>query len=142
MKYLLDTCVISELIKPQPNRSVVSWLQSQTENDLYLSVLTFGEIEKGIEKAANEARKSKLKLWVEEDLKQRFKGRILAIDLDVCTKWGEIQARTELLGKPVPSIDGLIAISALVNNCIMVTRNVKDMQQSGVELFKPWEDEF
>lgn len=142
MKYLLDTCVISELIKPQPNRSVVSWLQSQTENDLYLSVLTFGEIEKGIEKAANEARKSKLKLCVEEDLKQRFKGRILAIDLDVCTKWGEIQARTELLGKPVPSIDGLIAISALVNNCIMVTRNVKDMQQSGVELFNPWEDEF
>ena len=142
MKYLLDTCVISELIKPQPNRSVVSWLQSQTENDLYLSVLTFGEIEKGIEKAANEARKSKLKLWVEEDLKQRFKGRILAIDLDVCTKWGEIQARTELLGKPVPSIDGLIAISALVNNCIMVTRNVKDMQQSGVELFNPWKDEF
>jgi predicted nucleic acid-binding protein len=142
VKYLLDTCVISELIKPQPNRSVVSWLQSQTENDLYLSVLTFGEIEKGIEKAANEARKSKLKLWVEEDLKQRFKGRILAIDLDVCTKWGEIQARTELLGKPVPSIDGLIAISALVNNCIMVTRNVKDMQQSGVELFNPWEDEF
>ncbi|EEZ80077.1 MAG: nucleic acid-binding protein [uncultured Candidatus Thioglobus sp.] len=139
---MLDTCVISELIKPQPNRSVVSWLQSQTENDLYLSVLTFGEIEKGIEKAANEARKSKLKLWVEEDLKQRFKGRILAIDLDVCTKWGEIQARTELLGKPVPSIDGLIAISALVNNCIMVTRNVKDMQQSGVELFNPWEDEF
>ena len=142
MKYLLDTCVISELIKPQPNRSVVSWLQSQTENDLYLSVLTFGEIEKGIEKAANEARKSKLKLWVEEDLKQRFKGRILAIDLDVCTKWGEIQARTELLGKPVPSIDGLIAISALVNNCIMVTRNVKDMQQSGVDLFNPWKDEF
>ena len=142
MKYLLDTCVISELIKPQPNRSVVSWLQSQTENDLYLSVLTFGEIEKGIEKAANEARKSKLKLWVEEDLKQRFKGRILAIDLDVCTKWGEIQARTELLGKPMPSIDGLIVVSALVNNCIMVTRNVKDMQQSGVELFNPWEDEF
>jgi len=142
VKYLLDTCVISELIKPQPNRSVVSWLQSQTENDLYLSVLTFGEIEKGIEKAVNEARKSKLKLWVEEDLKQRFKGRILAIDLDVCTKWGEIQAKTELLGKPMPSIDGLIVVSALVNNCIMVTRNVKDMQQSGVELFNPWEDEF
>jgi len=99
VKYLLDTCVISELIKPQPNRSVVSWLQSQTENDLYLSVLTFGEIEKGIEKAANEARKSKLKLWVEEDLKQRFKGRILAIDLDVCTKWGEIQARNRIIGK-------------------------------------------
>ena len=142
MKYLLDTCVISELIKPQPNQDVVAWLQSQAESDLYLSVLSFGEIEKGIEKAVNEARKSKLKLWVEEDLKQRFKGRILAIDLDVCTKWGEIQARTELLGKPVPSIDGLIAISALVNNCIMVTRNVKDMQQSGVELFNPWEDEF
>ena len=142
MKYLLDTCVISELIKPQPNQDVVAWLQSQAESDLYLSVLSFGEIEKGIEKAVNETRKSKLKLWVEEDLKQRFKGRILAIDLDVCTKWGEIQAKTELLGKPMPSIDGLIVVSALVNNCIMVTRNVKDMQQSGVELFNPWEDEF
>ena len=142
MKYLLDTCVISELIKPQPNQDVVTWLQSQAESDLYLSVLTFGEIEKGIEKAVNEARKSKLKLWVEEDLKQRFKGRILAIDLDVCTKWGEIQAKTELLGKPMPTIDGLIVVSALVNNCIMVTRNVKDMQQSGVELFNPWKDEF
>lgn len=139
MKYLLDTCVISELIKPEPDDKVVSWLGSQEESGLYLSVLTFGEIEKGIEKSPNEIRKKKLKLWVEDDLKQRFKSRILAIDLDVSAKWGSLQGAAELIGKPMPAIDGLIAVSGLVNNCIVVTRNTSDMVQSTAELFNPWQ---
>jgi len=81
MKYLLDTCVISEATKPKPNRKVVAWLKKQDEKSLYLSVLTFGEIEKGIEKSFDGRRKNKLRLWVEEDLKQRFEGRILPIDM-------------------------------------------------------------
>ena len=79
MKYLLDTCVISEVVKPSPNDHVISCLQSQSEN-LYLSVLTFGEIEKGIEKSNNSTRKKHLKLWVEDDLKKRFKGRIIPVE--------------------------------------------------------------
>ncbi len=139
MKYLLDTCVISEAIKPKPNRKVMAWLKKQDEENLYLSVLTFGEIEKGIEKSINQKRKNKLRLWVEDDLKRRFEGRVLQIDIRVASKWGEIQGKSEVVGKPLPSIDGLIAVTGLVNNCVVVTRNITDMQQSSVELHNPWE---
>ena len=140
MKYLLDTCVISELIKPQPNKNVIEWIQQQDEENLYLSVLTLGEIEKGIEKSSNEVRKRKLQLWVNEDLTQRFAGRILPIDKAVAVKWGIIQGVAELKGKTMPAIDGLIAVSGLVYDCIVVTRNTADMQQSTAELFNPWLD--
>jgi len=138
MKYLLDTCVISEVIKSRPNKKVIEWLKEQEESNLYLSVLTFGEIEKGIEKSVNEERKMKLKLWVEEDLKQRFENRILPIDLQVATKWGEVQGKSEVIGKALPAIDGLIATTGLINNCVVVTRNTSDMQQNSAELFNPW----
>ena len=138
MRYLLDTCVISEIVKLKPNKNVISWLEKQDENNLFLSVLTFGEIEKGIEKAPDKIRKKKLQLWVEEDLKQRFEGRILPIDLKTTTQWGTLQGQSEQAGKPMPAIDGLIAVSGLVNNCIVVTRNTSDMEQSTVELFNPW----
>ena len=138
MKYLLDTCVISEVIKPQADENVIAWLQNQSEESLYLSVLTFCEIEKGIEKAPDRARKRKLQLWVEEDLKKRFEGRIVPINLDVSIKWGALQGAADLPGKPMPAIDGLIAVSGLVHNCIVVTRNVSDMQQSTAELLNPW----
>ena len=140
MKYLLDTCVISEVIKQKPNRQIIAWLKKQDEENLYLSVLTFGEIEKGIEKSANARRKNKLRLWVEEDLKKRFAGRILQLDMQVASKWGAIQGKSEIVGKPLPAIDGLIAVTGLVNNCVVVTRNISDMQQSSVELHNPWED--
>ncbi|MEE9446994.1 MAG: type II toxin-antitoxin system VapC family toxin [Arenicellales bacterium] len=138
MKYLLDTCVISEIIKPKPNKNVISWLTNQDESELFLSVLTFGELEKGIEKAPDKVRKKKLKAWVEEDLKQRFEGKILPIDLEVSTHWGIVQGIAEKAGKPMPALDGLIAVSGLVNNCIVVTRNTSDMAQSTVALFNPW----
>ena len=138
MKYLLDTCVISEVIKQKPNKKVILWLQKQEEENLYLSVLTFGEIEKGIEKSVSEDRKKRLRLWVEEDLKLRFGGRILPIDMQVASRWGEVQGKSEITGKSLPTIDGLIAVTGLVNNCVVVTRNISDMQQSSVELFNPW----
>jgi len=138
MKYLLDTCVISELVKPQPNVNVISWIQRQDEENLYLSVLTFGEIEKGIEKLPKGNRKNHLKLWVEGDLKKRFHGRIIPIDIRVTTRWGEIQGQVELSGKPMPSIDGLIAVSGIVNNCTVVTRNMTDMEQSSAVVLNPW----
>ena len=138
MRYLLDTCVISEIVKLKPNKSVISWLEKQDESNLFLSVLTFGEIERGIERAPDKIRKKKLRLWVEEDLKQRFEGRILSIDLETTTQWGILQGKSEKSGKPMPVIDGLIAVSGLINNCIVVTRNISDMEQSTVELFDPW----
>ncbi len=139
MKYLLDTCVISELVRSQPALVVVEWLRQQSEQDLFLSTLTFGEIEKGIEKIASSDRKRKLVQWVGQDLKQRFENRIIPIDLAVATEWGRVQGACEKKGLPMPAIDGLIAASALVYQCAVVTRNTSDMHQSGVELLNPWE---
>ena len=139
MKYLLDTCVVSELIKKSPNKNVLGWLENQDEEDLYLSVLTFGEIQKGIEKAPDKIRKKKLQAWLEKDLRERFEGKIIPVDLNVAIKWGEIQGITEKEGKTMPSIDGLIAISALAYGCTVVTRNTSDMENSTVDLLNPWE---
>ena len=138
MKYLLDTCVISEVIKPQADKNVISWMQNQNENSLYLSVLTFGEIEKGIEKVTDKMNKRRLQLWVAEDLRKRFAGRIIPIDLEISVRWGAIQGVAELSGSPMSVIDGLIAVSGLVHHCIVVTRNTSDMAQSSAELLNPW----
>lgn len=139
MKYLLDTCIISEVIKREPNKNVISWLQAQDEANLFLSILTFGEIHKGIQKDPDQNRKQKLKIWVEEDLKKRFENRIIPIDLKVVTNWGAIQGLAELAGRTMPTLDGLIAVSGLTYNCVVATRNTSDMEQSTAELFNPWE---
>ena len=139
MKYLLDTCVISEVIKKEPNKNVISWLQAQDEANLFLSPLTFGEIQKGIQKDPDQNRKKRLTIWVEEDLKKRFENRIIPIDLKVVTNWGSIQGLAELAGRTMPTLDGLIAVSGLTYNCVVATRNTSDMEQSTAELFNPWE---
>jgi len=138
MNYLLDTCVISELIRENPDANVVSWISGTSETSLYMSVLTIGEIHKGIEKLPESKKKDRLHKWVNSDLCIRFKNRILDLDLDVSTKWGQIQGKAEQVGKPMPLIDGLIAATALSHDLIVVTRNTKDMEQSGVTLINPW----
>ena len=138
MKYLIDTCVIAELIKPKPEKNVVHWLKLQNENQLYISVLTLGEISKGIEKVNNKERKKKLHLWVEDDLRQRFNGRILPVNDQVAMVWGQVQGKAESIGKGMPAVDGLIAATGLVFNMVVVTRNVSDMEASGVALLNPW----
>ncbi len=138
MKYLIDTCVIGEVIKPKPSLKVLNWLKKQKESHLYISVLTLGEISKGIEKVKDEKRKKELHLWLTDDLQERFSGRILPVNEQVAMTWGQIQGEAELRGKSMPAIDGLIAATALVFNMIVVTRNISDMEESGVVLLDPW----
>ena len=138
MKYLIDTCVISELVKIRPNKKVVDWITQNNEGDFYVSSLTFGEIHKGIEKLPKSIRKNTLHQWVEHDLKERFRNRILSVDLNVAMVWGKIQAKTELDGKPMPAIDGLIAATGMAHDLTVATRNITDMKQSGVTLLNPW----
>jgi len=138
MKYLLDTCVITELVKPKPNKNLVHWLKLQVENQLYISVLTLGEISKGIEKVKDEVRKKKLHLWVENDLRERFQGRILPINEQVAMIWGQIQDRAEKQGKGMPAIDGLIVATGITFNMVVMSRNISDMQASGAVLLDPW----
>lgn len=139
MKYILDTCVISELAKLAPNKKVISWVTQNDEEDFYLSALTFGELHKGISKLSSSKRKENLHRWVEYELKERFENRIIDIDLKVAKVWGEIQGKAELKGRPMPTIDSLIAATGAAHDLIVVTRNTSDMKQSGISLLNPWE---
>lgn len=139
MKYLLDTCVVSELIKKKPNSRVAAWVANSEESKLFLSVLTFGEIRKGIEKLPESKKKEKLHNWVNFELRERFEKRIIDFDLQVATTWGKTQAFSESAGKGMPTIDGQIAATGITHNLTVVTRNISDMEISGVPLLNPWE---
>ena len=102
-------------------------------------MLTIGEIHKGIEKLPESKKKENLHKLVKFDLKERFNNKILDIDIHVATTWGEIQAQSERAGQALPSIDGLIACTAIAHNLTVATRNTKDMKASGVTLINPWE---
>ena len=138
MRYLLDTCVISELVALRPNQRVREWIDSIDPEAVYLSVITIGEIRKGIEKLPDSNRKSMLREWLEGELLIRFRGRILPIDLDVMLVWGQMIARLELSGKKMGAMDSLIAGIALHGSLRLVTRNEGDFQHSGVQTLNPW----
>lgn len=141
MSYLIDTCCISELIKKKPHPNVVKWFAEHDELSMYLSIITFGELRKGIEKLPDSTKKKELNRWIVEDLNQRFKNRVLNIQMEEVNKWGEILAIAEKDGKPLPAVDALIAATALVHDLTVITRNTKDMAGSGVEVMNPWHDE-
>ncbi len=138
MRYLLDTCVLSEVVKPTPEPAVLDWLQQQEESRLFLSVLVLGEVQKGIEKLAPSKRKTRLEIWLRVDLRGRFEGRIWNVTENVALKWGILQGRAETTGQPMPVIDGLLAATATSHDAILVTRNVSDVAGSAVEIFNPW----
>ncbi|MBW2305055.1 MAG: type II toxin-antitoxin system VapC family toxin [Deltaproteobacteria bacterium] len=140
MNYILDTCIISEIVKPKPRLKVINWLRSQNENNLYISVLTLGELHKGLEKIRDKRQKKKIHLWIEQDLRERFRDKILPIDARVAMIWGQVQGRTEQSGRGMPTIDGLIAATGLAFNMVVATRNISDMEASGVALFNPWDE--
>ena len=140
MKYLLDTCLISELVKEKPNAGVVDWIEQQDEAKLFLSVLTIGELQKGIAKLPSGKKKSQLLDWLDDDLQTRFNGRILDIDYAIAALWGTIQGEARQRGRSMPVIDSLLAATALANQLAIVTCNGVDMIESGVELVNPWED--
>lgn len=138
MKYLLDTCLISELVKKAPNRAVVNWLDEQDEQSLFLSVLTIGELQKGVSKLPDNARKEDLQGWIEHDLVLRFSGRIIDVDLETMLAWGRLQGESEQKGESLPVMDTLIASTAEAYGLVVVTRNVKDMERCHVRVCNPW----
>lgn len=141
MKYLLDTNIISEFISKNPNQKVLDYINSLDENDIYLSVITIGEIRFGIEKLDKENQKKKiesLSYWLNNDLMQRFEGRILDVDLEIMLKWGEINAKLQKIGKPMPIMDSLIASSCLAKEFVLITRNEKDFYSFNMEMINPF----
>lgn len=138
-RYLLDTCVISEYIRKQPEMKVIRWLDSQPEENLFISVVTIGEIKKGIVKIESvQPRKSqKLNEWL-NNIIQRFNQRILTLDQDILFEWGYICGRSEQLGKKLPVIDSLIAATGIINELTLVTRNEDDFHNLDTSLYNPW----
>ncbi|MDL1973913.1 MAG: type II toxin-antitoxin system VapC family toxin [Deltaproteobacteria bacterium] len=138
MKFLLDTCVISEIIRQKPSGKVIKWIKKEDESNLFISVLTLGELHKGIEKLPASKRKEELHNWVENDLSERFWNKIIDIDIQIAMMWGKIQGMTERIGRPMPAIDSLIAATGITYHLTVVTRNTSDMKESGVALLNPW----
>ncbi len=139
MKYLLDTCVLSELVEKKPDQRVVEWISDIEESKFFVSALTMGEIHKGIEKMPNNGRRKMLLQWVDEDLQERFRGRIIPFDFQTAVVWGKMQAKAEMSGKTMPIIDGMIAATAITHSLAVATRNISDMEAGGAVLVNPWD---
>lgn len=135
MSYLIDTNVLSELKRKVPDQGVVEWFAQRPPQILYLSVLTLGEIRKGVEGVSDARRRQRLSDWLESDLRQFFYGRILSVDAAVADRWGRLVADA---GRPLPVVDSLLAATALTHDLVLVTRNVQDFSGLPVQLCNPW----
>jgi toxin FitB len=139
MNYLLDTCVLSEFTRRQPDVRVIDWLNSIEEEKLFISVITIGEIQHGIERLPVSHRKTELLLWMNNGLLTRFAERMVTIDAPTMFLWGSLFTRLEASGQKMGLMDSLILASALNNNLIIATRNVDDFLPSGVQVINPWD---
>lgn len=138
MKYLLDTNVVSEWSKPRPDPAAVGWLNTAIEDDLYLSVITVGELWQGVQGLPSGKRRSALAHWVERDLTERFHGRIVGVDEQIARAWGVLLAESKQQGSAMHAVDALLAATAAVYSFTLVTRNAKHFGASGVRLLNPF----
>lgn len=135
MSYLIDTNVLSELRRRAPDPGVLAWFSARPAGTLYLSVLTLGELRKGIDALPDGERKMRLLDWLEIELPAFFAGRLLAVDAAVADRWGRLQAQAR---RPLPAIDSLLAATALTHGLTLITRNLKDFQYSDLQVISPW----
>lgn len=138
--FLLDTNCLSELVRNRPEPRVLEWMEAADESLLYLSVLTMGEIRKGVAAVPQGRRRTLLESWLERDLQTRFAGRILPIDVAIADRWGVLAAEAKRRGRPLSAIDGLLAATALHHNLTIVSRNVADFANTPAPILNPWED--
>lgn len=138
MNYLLDTNVLSELSKPTPNTNVETWFDRVSEEKLHVSVFTLGEIQSGIERLTEGTKRNTLLQWF-GDVQEVLRGSILPFDTDTALLWGKTHGRLLKLRRPIPLMDGLIAVTALRHNLTLVTRNRSDFAPVGVDILDPWE---
>ena len=139
MSFLLDTNVVSELIARRPDPNVLRWVEAQDAETVFLSVLTVGELNRGIQRLPDSRRKKGLSNWLTGDLLVRFGDRVLPLDIPVMMSWGVLVARMEANGQLIPAIDSLLAATAMQHGLAMATRNTRDFKATGVTIVNPWE---
>ncbi|MBI4513506.1 MAG: type II toxin-antitoxin system VapC family toxin [Gemmatimonadetes bacterium] len=140
MRFLLDTNVLSEAAKPRAAPHLVEWLRGQSPLDLAVSVLTLGEIERGVSLLPKGPRRRALERWLSVDLPRQFLDRVLPIDLEVARVWGRLAAEGKRAGRELPVIDGLLLATAAVHRLTLVTRNEADCRDRGVPVHNPWSE--
>jgi predicted nucleic acid-binding protein len=138
--FLLDTNIPSELVRPQPEPKVKTWVAAQDLDTLFISAVSFGELRKGIFLRSPGKRRSELEAWIETDLSILFSGRILSVTRSTAERWGILEGERQLAGRPLQAPDGMIAATALEHDRSVVTRNTKDFADLGVTLVNPWLD--
>lgn len=141
MSYLLDTNVVSEWVRPKPAESVVAWLAEVDEDGVFMSVISFAELRRGVELLEDGRRRQRLEKWIAEDLSERFHGRVLHVDLPVAESWGRLTARATRTGRALGSMDIFLAATADAYDLTLATRNVGDFEGLDIPLFNPWEPE-
>jgi predicted nucleic acid-binding protein len=138
LRYLLDTCVLAEFVKPIPAPQVVAWLNAVASDQTFLSAVTFGEIQMGISRLPSSNRRTDLEIWLAGVLPVQFAGRVLALDVDTLLTWGYMAAQRKQQGTPMAVMDSLIAATARQHKMVLVTRNVADFTATGLSLLNPW----
>jgi toxin FitB len=138
VSYLLDTNVLSERMRPQPDKAVVAWLDLTAEDSLFISVVTLAELRYGAERLPRGARRNRFDAWLRDDVVARFAGRILHVDEMVADRWGRIMALGAAKGRPMQDADAIIAATADVLDLTIVTRNVSDFEAVSERLLDPW----
>jgi toxin FitB len=138
VRYLLDTNVLSEAARPEPDPGVVDWLDRRPILDLAISVLTLGEIRKGVDLMEGGRRRRRLRDWLETSLPEQFEGRVLPIDRATALEWGRLTARGRRDGRELHVVDGLLLATAAAHRLVLVTRNERDCRDRGVEILNPW----
>jgi predicted nucleic acid-binding protein len=138
MSFLLDTNLVSEWIKEDPNPGVIDWLAKVDEAQTFLSVITITELRYGLERMPTGIRKKRLDHWLSIDLVPRFEGKVIPVDLAIADACGKLMARSEGMGRPIEARDALIAATAEVYDLTLVTRNVSDFQPILKAILSPW----
>ncbi len=137
MNYLIDTCLFAEFRKPQPKQRVINWIADQIEETLFLSVVTIGEIQKGISALTPSKKRIALENWL-QNLIFRYDGRILPLGTDEMLYWGDTIIKLEKKGRVLPFMDSVIAATALAHNLVLVTNNEADFKNTGVKISNVW----
>jgi len=140
VRFLLDTNVLSEPTKPRPDQNVLHWLELQDEDHLFLSVISIAEIKRGIALIGSGKRSASLGAWLKNDMLLRFERRIIHVDEEISLAWGDLMGVAKRLARPLSSMDGFIAATAITKNMIVVTRNAKDFSFLNIETINPWEE--
>jgi predicted nucleic acid-binding protein len=137
--FLVDTNVLSEAVRTKPEPRVLDWIGAADETLLYLSVLTLGEIRKGLALLPQGKRRTRIEAWLDVEVQSRFAGRILPITSAVADRWGLLTAEARKKVRPLATIDALLAATALEHNFTIVTRNIRDFRDTHVLLLNPWD---